>query len=57
MLLLLLDDIDWQGNADSRSLVSDFRRWPEAEATYVFNCVRAVVCTIGNPFLRLAYSR
>jgi hypothetical protein len=26
LLLLSLDDIYWQGNADSRRLVSDFRR-------------------------------
>jgi len=26
LLLLLLDDIYWQSNADSRRLVSDFRR-------------------------------
>jgi hypothetical protein len=26
LLLLLLDDINWQGNADSRRLVSGFRR-------------------------------
>jgi hypothetical protein len=54
LLLLSLDDIYWQGNADRRRLVSDFRACPEAEAPYV---VRAIVATIGNALLRLACSR
>ena len=51
LLPLSLDDIYWHGNADSRCRTSTI--CPEAEAPYVFNCVRAIIATIGNRFLRL----
>ena len=51
MLLLSLDDIDRQGNADPQ------RFGPEAEAPYVFDRVRAIAATIGNTLLRLACLR